>query len=224
MLSFKNISLETETLTRISDSMFFVRIFINLEKITCTMENLNAKIAGVLFFIASTQFILGLIVAEALYPGYSISHNYISDLGIGPSAMVFNVSVFLLGLLAIIGTYFFHRVYHLTIVTILISIAALAAMNVGIFTENSEPMHTLASIFVFLFSGLSAIASYKIMNYPLNIIAILLGLTSLSAMILFGGTIYFGLGVGGMERMIVYPILIWMIGFGSFLIASPEKS
>jgi hypothetical protein len=35
---------------------------------------------------------------------------------------------------------------------------------------------------------------------------------------------YLGLGVGGMERMIVYPILIWMIGFGGGLIALPEKS
>jgi hypothetical membrane protein len=47
---------------------------------------------------------------------------------------------------------------------------------------------------------------------------------SLLALILFIGNIYFGLGVGGMERMIVYPILIWMIGFGSYLVAFPEKS
>jgi len=103
-------------------------------------------------------------------------------------------------------------------------IAALAALNVGIFTENSEPMHTLASIFVFLFSGLLTIFSYKVLKYPFNIIAILLGLTSLFAMNLFGGNIYFELGVGDMERTIIYPNLIWMIGFGSFLIAFPEKS
>ena len=184
----------------------------------------NGKVAGVLIFIAASQCILGLIVAEALYPGYSISTNYISDLGIGPSSMVFNVSIFLLGLLAIIGVYYLQRAFHRTVVTILFAIAALAAMNVGIFTENSEPMHTFASVFVFLFSGLSAISSYKITKYPFNIIVILLGLTSLVAMILFWGNIYVGLGVGGMERMIVYPILIWMIGFGGYLIALPEKA
>jgi hypothetical membrane protein len=188
------------------------------------MSYSNGKIAGVLFFIAATQFVLGLIVAEALYPGYSISTNYISDLGIGPSAMIFNVSIFLLGLLSIIGIYFLYRVYNLKVIIILFTIAALAAMGVGIFTENSESMHTLASIVVFLFSGLSAISSYKVTKYPFNIIVILLGLTSLLAMILFMGNIYLGLGVGGMERMIVYPILIWMIGFGGFLISIPEKS
>jgi hypothetical membrane protein len=60
------------------------------------------KVAGMLFFIAATQFVLGLTIAEALYPGYSVSDNYISDLGIGPSAVIFNSSVFLLGLLILI--------------------------------------------------------------------------------------------------------------------------
>ncbi|MCJ7571695.1 MAG: hypothetical protein MUO82_07445 [Candidatus Thermoplasmatota archaeon] len=96
-------------------------------------------------------------------------------------------------------------------------------MNVGIFTENNLPMHMLATFSAFLSIGLTAISSYKVTKYPFNIIVILLGLTSLVALIFFIGNIYFGLGVGGMERMIVYPILIWMIGFGSFLIAIPEK-
>jgi len=184
----------------------------------------NGKVAGVLIFIAASQFILGLIAAEALYPGYSISTNYISDLGVGPSSSVFNVSVFLLGLLGIIGAYFFQRAFHRTMITILFSIAAVAAMTVGIFTENSEPMHTIASVFVFLFSGLSAIFSYRLMKHPFSIIVILLGLMSLSALFLFIGNFYLGLGGGGMERMILYPILIWMIGFGGFLITFPEKS
>jgi len=184
----------------------------------------NGKIAGVLFFIAATQFVFGLIVAEALYPGYSISTNYISDLGIGPSSMIFNTSIFLLGLLSLIGIYFLLRAFHRKVVTILFAIAAVAAMGVGIFTENSESMHMFVSFVVFIFGGLSAIFSCRLMKYPFNIIVILLGLMSLLALIFFIGNFYLGLGVGGMERMIVYPVLIWMIGFGSFLMAFPEKS
>jgi hypothetical membrane protein len=184
----------------------------------------NGKVAGVLFFIAATQFILGLIIAEALYPDYSISKNYISDLGVGPSSMIFNTSIFLLGLLLLIGTYFLQRAFNLKVITILLTVSALAAMGVGIFTENSEPMHMFVSFFVFLFGELSAIFSYRLMKHPFNIIVILLGLISLLTLILFIGNIYFGLGAGGMERMIVYPILIWMIGFSGFLTAFPEKS
>jgi hypothetical membrane protein len=184
----------------------------------------NGKVAGVLFFIAATQFLLGIIVAEALYPGYSISKNYISDLGVGPSAMIFNASVFLLGSFMIIGAYFLQRAFKLKILTVLLALAALGSMGVGIFTENSEPMHSIASLFVFLSGGLSAIYSYKLMKRPISLINILLGLMSLFALVLFAMNLYLGLGVGGMERMIVYPILIWTIGFGGFLIAYPEKS
>jgi len=201
-----------------------VQIFISPKKFTSIMVYLNGKVAGVLFFVAATQFVLGLIVAEALYPSYSISANYISDLGVGPSAMVFNVSIFVLGLLSCIGTYFFYRAFDRKVVTILLAIAAVAAMGVGIFTENSGPIHTIVSFFAFFFGGLSAVFSYRLMKHPFSIIGILLGVMSLFMLIFFIGNFTFGLGVGGMERMIVYPILLWMIGFGGFLIAFSEKS
>ena len=46
----------------------------------------------------------------------------------------------------------------------------------------------------------------------------------LSASVLYLVKQYLGLGAGGMERIMVYPILIWIIGFGGYLIALPEKS
>jgi hypothetical membrane protein len=64
------------------------------------------RLAAAVFFVAVTQFILGLAIAEALYPSYSLSGNYVSDLGVGPSAIVFNSSVFLLGLLLAFGLFF----------------------------------------------------------------------------------------------------------------------
>jgi hypothetical protein len=39
----------------------------------------------------------------------------------------------------------------------------------------------------------------------------------------FGDKVYLGLGVGGMERMIAYPALMWGTGFGGYLIAYPEE-
>lgn len=183
----------------------------------------NRKLAGLLFFLAAAQFILGVIIAEALYPGYNISTNYISDLGIGPSATIFNISIFLVGLLSLIATYFLHRAFHNTAVTLLLTIAAVAAMNVGIFTENSELMHSIASVIVFFFGSVSAIISYRLTKQPFSILAVILGIMSLCATIFFIVNLYMGLGAGGMERMIVYPILIWMIGFGGYLNACSEN-
>ncbi len=44
-------------------------------------------IAGSLILTGSGLFLLGMVVAEAHYPGYSARENYISDLGVGPGGM-----------------------------------------------------------------------------------------------------------------------------------------
>ncbi len=191
----------------------------------------NGKVAGALFFIAVTQFVLGLIVSEALFSGYSISGNYISDLGVGSSSMIFNSSVFLLGLLMVIGAYFLQRAFDFKILTVLLVLTAIGAMGVGIFTEDFGTIHSVVSLIAFLFGGLSAIFSvlfsyvhkFRLLKMPFSVIAVTLGLITLGALALFVGSVYLGLGAGGMERMIVYPILMWGTGFGGYLMAHPEE-
>lgn len=187
------------------------------------MEYSGGKVAGTLFFIAASQFVLGLIVSEALYPNYSISGNYISDLGVGPSSMIFNSSVFLLGLLLIIGAYFLHRAFDSKALTALLVLTAIGVMGVGVFTENSGSIHSVVSFIAFLFGGLSAIFSFKLLKTPFSLLAVILGLMTLGSLVLFAGKIHLGLGLGGMERMVVYPILMWGAGFGGHLIACPQK-
>jgi hypothetical membrane protein len=182
------------------------------------------KVAGSLFFIAASQFVVGMMVAEALYPDYSISANYISDLGVGASSMIFNSSVFLLGLLILIGAYYLHRALNFRLLTLLLVLTAIGAMGVGVFTEDYGQMHTLVSLIAFLFGGLSSVASFRLLKKPLSFIAVVLGFISLGALVLFAGAIDLGLGVGGMERMIAYPILLWGAGFGGYLIAYSEKA
>jgi hypothetical membrane protein len=188
------------------------------------MINSNSKILDVLFFTAAVQFLLSIIIAEALYPGYSIANNYISDLGVGPSALLFNTSLLVLGALIIIGTYYLHRILHVKIFTAFLAIAAVGCICVGVFTEHSEPMHSIASSIVFFFGGLSVIVSFRWIQQPFSYVSLILGVISLGALFLFGIHQYLGLGVGGMERMIVYPILAWMMGFSGYLSVLTEKS
>jgi hypothetical membrane protein len=136
----------------------------------------NEKLAGTLFFIAASQFILALVIAEALYPGYSISTNYISDLGVGPSQMVFNSSVFLLGMLLISGTCFLKRALNFRVLTVLLIVTAIGAMGVGVFTEHYGTIHGVASFISFLFGGLSAIVSSRLLKSRFSIVAVILGL------------------------------------------------
>lgn len=192
----------------------------------------NTKGAGALIFVAATQFVLCLIISEALYPNYSTHSNYISDLGVGPSSTIFNSSVILLGFLLIIGTYFFHRAFEeYEILKLMLILTSVGAMGVGVFTEDFGIIHGVASLVVFLFGGLSAIFAVicsnvhkvKLLKMPFSIISVVLGVVCLGALALFAIRIYLNLGVGGMERMIAYSILMWGTGFGGYLLAYTEK-
>ena len=185
----------------------------------------DRKMAGALLFIASIQCVLGIIIAETLYPDYSTSQNYISDLGVGPSALIFNSSVFLLGLIAVAGIYFIQRAFGYRLFSVLLTLTGVGAMGVGLFPETFGILHTIPSLITFLFGGLSAIMSYKLQKPPLSYFSVLLGAISLVALILFGSGTYLGLGKGGMERMIAYPTLLWAVGFGGYLIGhSKDKA
>jgi hypothetical membrane protein len=196
-------------------------------------------VAGALFFVAVTQFILGLTIAEALHPSYSVSANYVSDLGIGPFSLVFNSSVFILGLLLLVGTYFLRHISELKTVNTLLFLMALSAMGVGVFNKDFTIAHGAVSSLAFLFAGLSAITSAKVLKSPFSLISILLGAMTIGALVLYSigmttsgsltGSIaydsnfYLGLGPGGMERMIVYPALMWLAGFSGYLAYKTEK-
>ncbi len=183
----------------------------------------DAKTAGIIFFIGITQLIFGLIIAEVYYPGYNISQNYISDLGIGPSAIIFNVSIFLLGLFIIFGTYFLYKVLKNKFFNVMLILIGIGCMGVGIFTDDVQPIHSIAAIIIFLFGGFAAIFSYKLLKIRFKLINIILGVIALSALVLFITDQYLWLGPGGMERMIVYPILIWTYIVSYCLISQPEK-
>jgi len=191
----------------------------------------NSKVAGTLVLIAVTQFVIGMIVSEALYPGYSVADNYISDLGVGPSALIWNSSVFLMGLLLLIGAYFLQRAFRFELFTAMLVLTGVGAMGVGVFTEDFGVIHMVVSLITFLFGGLSAIVSvlcsrvhkFPLVKMPFSALSIILGLMTLVALALFGGGVYLGLGAGGMERMVAYPALMWGAGFSGYLIAYPEE-
>lgn len=184
----------------------------------------SRKIAGLLLVVGGVLCVLGMIAAEVLYPGYSASENYISDLGVGPSALIFNSSVFLLGVLTVCAAYFIQKAFNFKPFSILAAITGIGAMGVGLFTEDAGVIHAVFSLITFLFAGISAIVSYKLEKRPLSYLSVVLGGVSLVALVLFASGFYLGLGKGGMERMIAYPALLWTIGFGGHLIGDSKDT
>ncbi|HIH43934.1 MAG TPA: DUF998 domain-containing protein [Candidatus Methanoperedenaceae archaeon] len=184
------------------------------------------RTAGILAFAGAVQLILGMLIAEFLYPGYSNSQNYISDLGATcrntcviyePTATIFNTSVILLGIFMIVIAYALWREFGSIVFSVLVGLSGLGAAGVGLFPETYGWLHFVVSFMVFFFGGLSAVESYWFVKAPFSYFSVVLGLASLAALAVFGLDMNLGLGPGGMERMIAYPVLLWGVGFGSYL-------
>lgn len=139
------------------------------------------KAAGLLIGIfVGGQFLLFMIVAEALYPGYSVSHNYISDLGgVGRTAPVFNTSIILLGL-ALIAASVLMDSQPLPF-RVLIALSGIGAAGVGIFPETTGIPHTIFSLIVFLFASLAPLALLRAGRRPAVFLWTAFGLVGLIA-------------------------------------------
>ncbi len=107
--------------------------------------------------------------------------------------------------------------------TSLFCLSGLGAISVGMFTETAGFLHVIVSFIAFFFAGLGAIAASKVVKEPFSYFSILMGIASITALVLYGTNIFLGLGPGGMERMIAYPVLLWSISFGGYLM-SPEHT
>jgi hypothetical membrane protein len=188
----------------------------------------NKKFAGLLFIVAVVEYVLAIIISEAVYSGYSVGQQMVSELGdwslAGNNAAILNTSVILYGLLVIIGAYYIQRIFKNRIFTSLLIVHGISTALAGVVAlDISFPVHGLFAMVAFFTIVASAIMSYKFEKPPLSYISIILGAITIPAIILFilgqgSSSFYLGIGIGGMERFIVYPILLWMLGFGAHLI------
>ena len=175
--------------------------------------------AGLFLLAGTTQFVIGVIIAESVDPSYSVSANYISDLGVRAGAAVFNSSVFILGATIVATSWFASRAFQDRILMLAFLLTGIGAMGVGVFTENAPyGLHLIVSFITFFFGAITTIVTFRVLRPPLSYLSVLLGLGSLVALGLYISKNYLGLGGGGMERMIAYPVLTWGIGFGGYLL------
>ena len=181
---------------------------------------------GLWLFLGGLEMLFLVHLAEFLYPGYSTSQNYISDLGVGPatSRWLFTAAIILFGSMALVTAVLLRQSHGQPLIWLLLALSGIGAIGVGIFNEDYIPeVHALFAFMAFFFGNMAAISSYRIVRPPLSHFFVLLGLIGFSALILLASGIYLGLGVGGMERMIFYPAMFWALGFGGYLLAEENK-
>lgn len=181
--------------------------------------------AGTLLFIACAQFILFLTIAETQFPGHSTNANFISDLGVWdqPSAIFFNFPVIMFGLFGLMSGLILREEKEWIYIPWLLVISGVGAIMLGVFPETVWGLHKLGAFLAFIFAAAAAVNAFWVFSGPSRYISVVLGAISFLAMMLSVTEVFLGVGPGGMERMVLYPILIWMMGFGAILLSSEER-
>jgi hypothetical membrane protein len=179
----------------------------------------NRSILGALLFVGAAQFILMIVIAEARYPGYNVATNALSDLGVGQTALLYNASTAVFGAFVLIGSLLGRRTLG-TGLTITLAAAGACAVGVALFPETIGAPHDAFAIAAFVFAAVSVIISYRVLRPPLSHFSVGLGIIALVALVLLLTQHDLGIGPGGMERMVAYPIFLWALGFGGAMIGA----
>ena len=193
------------------------------------------KIGGLLYVLAVFQFFVFELVAETLYPGYSVATNYVSDLGATcvnppsnldyvvhqPTAGIFDATVSLMGLALLVGALFVYRGTRKKPYLIVSAVADPAILLIGVFPEDtaghtqwcrSSPLSSLDPLVLAW-----TIVKEKIISYLLaafGALTLFFTLTDVPAR---------DVGVGGQERLLVLSALVGLLTLGGYL-GSPGTS
>lgn len=203
-----------------------------------------ARWAGMSLLVGSVQFVIGMAITQLGWTTpYSLASNYISDLGAAhcgywtgvnpryicsPWHGVFDTSIVTLGLLSILAAVLLWRSWgpgklRLTGL-VLLAASGVGAIGVGLSPEDVNlTVHTLSALLSFA-AGSTALLVFgaSLWRYGrwgsgYGTFSALLGLIGWSALVLFVAQVYGPLGVGGMERLIVAPVLLWAAVVGARL-------
>jgi hypothetical membrane protein len=196
-------------------------LIISRDRVTARADQ---RWAGVLLFLLAAQFMTVIMLAASMAPGYALSGGAISDLGvIHETSLLFNLALIGVGLLNLAGGYLYYRSHGRPWIFAAFGVAGVGATGAGLVPLNTGELHSLFALLAFLFFNIEAIACSAILTGPMKPISALAGLVGLAFVVLMvigdaGNLAVFGvIGHGGAERMIVYPPMLWMLGFGGYL-------
>jgi len=143
------------------------------------------KIAGILLVIGCVQYLLAVNTAESMFPGYSIAINSLSDLGgslplVEPSALIFNLSNIILGILILAAVYLILKSGGCRLFSSCLAIFGFCIAALGVFPEYTHAVHVSFALLAFFSGGFALLFSYRLgINIPMTILSIILGLIAL---------------------------------------------
>jgi hypothetical membrane protein len=207
----------------------------------------SVRHGAILLVVGTVQFLVGMAVTQVGWTThYSLLQNYISDLGAvncgnfpassthyvcSPWHVVFNISIVLLGLLLALAAMLIRSAFPArgtrSLGLVLLVVAGLGSIGVGLSPEDVNlTVHSLSASAAFVAGNLAllvlAFAMFRDTRWDgFRVYSLLSGLIGLVAFVLFLENVWGPLGVGGMERLIVAPVLLWSLVVGIHLARIP---
>jgi hypothetical membrane protein len=201
------------------------------------------RLSAILYVSTVQYFLVQLLVSQRWSPPYNIRFNTISDLGntacgkfngryvCSPWHSLMNASFVVLGLAMIGGSLLVYRnvatarVLKLGFVSI--AIGGVGAVMVGVFPENTiSALHGIGASLPFLIGniGLLLVGLTLVEPVALRVYTVMSGAVALTFLIFYATSHYFGLGEGGIERVVAYPQTVWLIVYGIYLLVSTSST
>lgn len=197
-------------------------------------------VGAVIWIVAVVQFVIAMVVTQLGWTTpYSLAHNFISDLGAihcgdingryvcSPWHDVFNLSIIVFGLLVIVGALLLWEVLARRrwgrVGLAMMVVAGIGGAGVGVFPEDYNlTAHGISALLAFVLANLAIITlglvrplwDRRMAFRAYSVLSGLFGLFSLA--VDFAGAYKWGglfsaWGVGGMERTVMIPALIWLV-------------
>ena len=149
---------------------------------------------------------------------------------IDESALLVNGSLIAVGVLNVLAGYGLYRVGRRWSLLVISAVAGLGAAGAGLLPLDRGGLHGLFALAAFVGFNLEAIASARLVHGFMRAISIGSGMVGLAFVVLMvigdaGNPAAFApIGHGGVERMIVYPPMLWMLAFGGWLLGRDRMS
>ncbi len=199
----------------------------------------RSRTAGALLALTGIGILMAIITNEALYPAarhYNTFTNTISDLGgtippnsymVQPNRAIFIAMMAVSGTLVLVSTYLSWTSIARRRISIGLLVFGVSLVGLAVFPGNVPTWHPWIALACFMAGSITAIMSRKVLHPPLAYFAVAFGVIALFAT--FAGLEAFEgmgpqewIGLGGVERWIAYPVLMWLVTFGTALMSRDD--
>ena len=186
----------------------------------------SQQLAGLALVAMAAGFMTVIMLAASMAPDYDFAGGAISDLGVIPeTALLFNLSLVAVGGLNVVAGWLLFAGRGNLPGLVVFLVAGVGAVGAALFPLDRGGLHTIFALLAFVAFNLEPVVIGLESHRALRVISILVAIVGLAFVVLMvvgdgGNPAAFGpINHGGTERMIIYPVMLWLLAYGGYLTA-----